>query len=1146
MLTAINHRLLTWYSIATILFRCPTTLEECTDGSPTGCKQYFQLKNAVLPHVEPYYNDYAAPYVELAKPYYDNVDQKVLAPARAYAIKYGGPRVAQAQTFGQEQWAKNIQPELTKYQALAKIKYDQSLAPHVDRASAVVTPYYEIAKTNALQTYHELVLPSYEVAQPYVVHGYTTASTFATETAIPSVAWAWNKTYVFLDGAVWPHLRFIYTENVEPQLLKIGQRLGRYNGNNTGKPVETLSNTAGKVASSFTKPSSSVAASSTPASTTAATSSPEPSSSVAPVASEEPAVASESFVDKTSHPEHEQIPAPEASPDESDVRRIARETVAEDLKAWQEKYSKAADEGAVEIEERIEEISKRMVRRQAKAMGKSLVDQLQESINSELKTLRGEIRSIVGQVKSGSVSANAAQEQITAAVRRAGMEIKDKSTDVRTWRENYDAELQAAVTKAAETHFKILDSIRDLALQKIGMKWAWMDGVTYKDWAKYHLLKERFDEWQDDLKNLIVSHPGLEAAENEGHAIEDKAMQQAQVAVKELSTLKQVANWKIISGDDSDEFDPEVTRLAAEEVEQASADKVAESASASSEEVSPASSLESLVSEASSGVNVASESASSLVQEASSSVLPGSESQTSKVDSEAPTDLASSVILQEPFTIAGETTDTTETPESLDADLPVDEEPIASTATASIKSVFMGAAAQSVPSRQPIMDDDVFDSAGSIISSIQSDVPSSIASVASSAYSVAASRAAEQYSNALSLASAQISGTPKPAHEQMLASVTSGYSQALASASSRFDAAQKGIFGTPTPTGALSSVPTIPSVDWANVEAIASSRLREGQAWAAEQYESAKVAIGLATATPTDVQGTASSLASVAGESISSVTAAAGDNTNRLLQNAQYNYYAGLGIAQARYSEFLGAASSALSSMTATPTPTDIAGTASSVASVASESAASIASLAAENASSLASAASGGAASAASVVGDTVNSAASAGYENVASGYDSAASAFGSAGSSALEGWNSVLEQISVGVYGQATPTPWYESMYSAAGDYAASATSIAGDYAASATEAIGVGATTTSGAGDYAAAASEKAAEQYASVSSIVAELLHGKEPSFSESVYSRLSLAYSTATASAASVASAASETVASVASDATEAAKHAKDEL
>ena len=241
LLTDSPGRLFTWYSILSILFRCPATLEECDDAAPRICKPYFQLKHAVSPHVEPYYHTYAAPYVELARPYYETVDQRVLTPSWAYATKYGSPRVAQAQALGKEQWEKNLQPELTKYQALAQAKYDQTLAPHVDQLSSTVAPYYEVARTNALQTYHDYLLPSYVFVQPYAQEGYAATSTFTTETAVPSAVWAWNKTLVFLDGTVWPQLRSLYTENVEPQLLKIGQRLGRYNGNNTQKATEAVS-----------------------------------------------------------------------------------------------------------------------------------------------------------------------------------------------------------------------------------------------------------------------------------------------------------------------------------------------------------------------------------------------------------------------------------------------------------------------------------------------------------------------------------------------------------------------------------------------------------------------------------------------------------------------------------------------------------------------------------------------------------------------------------------------------------------------------------------------------------------------------------------------------------------------------------------
>ncbi len=150
----------------------------------------------------------------------------------------------------------------------------------------------------------------------------------------------------------------------------------------------------------------------------------------------------------------EPVPAPEVDPNEKedDVRRIARETVAEDLKSWQERYAKAADEGAAGMEERVEEISKRMVRRNAKTVGKGLLEDLRASVVSELMTLRRHILSIVGAVNKGSATTEEGYEQIAAVVRRAGMAIKGKAQDIRTWHENYESEMQAAVTEAAGDH----------------------------------------------------------------------------------------------------------------------------------------------------------------------------------------------------------------------------------------------------------------------------------------------------------------------------------------------------------------------------------------------------------------------------------------------------------------------------------------------------------------------------------------------------------------------------------------------------------------------------------------------------------------------------------------------------------------------
>lgn len=113
-------------------------------------------------------------------------------------------------------------------QALAQSHYDKSVAPHLARATDTLEPYYDVLKTNALQTYYEYGLPAYGFVQPYAAQGYDVASDFTITTAIPTVWWAWGKTYAFLDTAVWPQLRIVYLENVEPQLVRIGERLGRY------------------------------------------------------------------------------------------------------------------------------------------------------------------------------------------------------------------------------------------------------------------------------------------------------------------------------------------------------------------------------------------------------------------------------------------------------------------------------------------------------------------------------------------------------------------------------------------------------------------------------------------------------------------------------------------------------------------------------------------------------------------------------------------------------------------------------------------------------------------------------------------------------------------------------------------------------
>lgn len=727
----------------------------------------------------------------------------------------------------------------------------------------------------------------------------------------------------------------------------------------------------------------------------------------------------------------------------------------------------------------MDEISARMIQHHANAMGKSLVKQLETTVQLELGNLR---KSIIEILEKGQDDSKERDEKVASAVRAAGRTIKDKAQNIRDWRRSYEQETEIAVTKAVEEHFSILEQTRDLALQKIGMKWAWMDGVTYKDWQNYHQLKDRFEEWIQDFKRLITTHPGLMAAQTAGTDIEDEAMAVAHEAAVELGRLKQVAAWKAIAEDFTDDFDSEKMQLAAEAVEKRLAEAATDQAATGDETVSKSTSSVGADSKETKELHASAlPPMESLANEPiGSSLSPDSSSVRDAKSTSIPTDEATSAATPvEPLP----TSDPVDGPEQMQetilesSDLPIHSvaEGVAPT---TVKSALFGAAAESVPTRQPIIDDDAVSSAASSVLSVAgSDVPARITSAARSAYTAAIAKAADQYSRAMSAVSVQVSGEPKPVHEEMFSSVSNGYFSAVGAANSQLDeamsAVSKGLYGTPT-TKWSPEMPTVPSVDWERVQSIAQQRLQDSVNWASEQYESAKVAIGAAEPTP------------------STYLEGAEKRAQKLLDQAKHNYFAGVGIAHARYSEFLSAASTAVSSLTATPTPTNIQESASSVVSVAGEAAEAVAS--------------------------------------------SASGLAIEAKSSIDENWNLLVSRVSSEIYGAPTPTPWYENLYAAAGGYV----SQADDLAVSATEAIADQvAIASSLADEYAASARSAASSQYVAISSLVSELVHGKEPSFTESVYMRLAQAYTTGLSSASSIGSVVSATAVSAASRVSDAA-------
>ncbi|KAF8861357.1 hypothetical protein BDZ45DRAFT_800082 [Acephala macrosclerotiorum] len=1174
-------RLLTWYSIITIVFRCPSTINLLTDSSPKICKPYFQLRSAITPYLEPYYDTYAASYVDAARPYYETLDKKVVGPITVISKKYGAPRVTQAQTFGQAQWEKNVQPKISKYQAILQNQYDQTLGPHVTAALSSATPYYNTAKGSALQTYYEQILPTYTTVQPYALQGYGLASDFILNTAIPYSKWAWTTGNVFLDRTVWPKLRIIYGENVEPQLVRIGERLGRYRD---GKKIQAVveevdsSSLASSASQTFSSMSSSIAS------------------------------AHETTIPKTSSVESTTTasePAASIPPSEKEIRENAQKVVAQDLRTWQEKFAKAADEGSDDLDERISEITDRLIQNQAEKVGKAHIIELEETIKSSLTSLKSNIMSIVKDSTDSEESENA----LNTAVRKAGVAIKEKAQSVRSWRQNYDLETNSLVSKAAMDTLEILDHIRDLGLQEIGMRWAWIDGVTHKDWAKYHQLKTKFDEWRYDVEIVATGHPGLENARAASEEIESQAMSIAEDAATELGRLKETGRWKISAKDASDDFSTRIMPPPAAVAGQKVMDKVSElseavapssqgtiesvasvASSSMAEGISAASSLaasqldnaqrlastasasvvgtpqgsvESMVSAGSASVSsvidqasssvistsqgtmesvasVASASASSLSSKASSSVrgtesgvvekAPESVRSAASVISESASslsDAASSSISSgsneasdiastawKSFSSATSSIGSSLASSASDASSSVSSAASSASNTASTK-VWGGAMAQHVEARQIIFEDVINDSddekfseklqsmaseAGDRYSDITKAVSEALLGTTSTEDFPMTKLAAEKYSSALSAASVALYGTEQGTGESVSSVVSSRYNDAVAAASSI-------IYGTPTPSyqAILQSA-----------SSVAQSKLSEGLSAASAQFDSAKSYVG-AMNTPRLAK-------------------------EKLLGQMQDQYYAGIGMAHVRYTEFLEAASSAIMP-TQTPfhqslynkVSENIVGTSTHRFQAALNTAS------AHYSSAMAAASSqyddlvasmhkiGGEAGKDAAPTSSLASLASSRYNEAVAKASSSFESINSVISQKLETGVSAASSAVIG-----SETPWTESVASAASENWEALITKASSQIYDVPTPYFVTRRLLSEAREYAAQATDGAISQYSAVQSLISELVSGKEPDFTESVYSRFSSAYYTGAGEMASSASSyASEAYASASS-------------
>ncbi|KAF2469361.1 uncharacterized protein BDR25DRAFT_315373 [Lindgomyces ingoldianus] len=1056
--TNVFGRLLSWYILITVFFRCPSSLSSISETSPQICKPYLHARSYAAPYLDPYYHTYIAPQIEKVQPYVDRLDAQVYTPVATFAkdkyAVYGAHRVDQAQKYLEAEWDSTLRPQLQNAQKQVTAQYDAHLAPHVKQASDYVAPYYEQTKESMLEIYHLSVLPAYEAALPYAQQSYRHGHHIVSHIIFPYVRSAREISWTFLTRTLWPQLRVLYGDNVEPQLVRIRERLGRYRD---GQKIESIFDSAVESdptnASGTTKMMPTVAI---------------PSDIDADSAREMMDLLWSSDT-STAEVTTATGTAPAGSTEPQLTGEELREKLNNDLRQWQSKFAEAADKGAEDLEQRVAELTKRQVENGVKGHGAALVVQLEETSKSTIEKFRKFIKQAVENLPEDATEEQleSVYEKCIGKTRELGLQVKEKAQAVRTWKASYDEETDNLVKAAVENTLAVLDRIHGLGLQEVGMRWAWTDGVTYNDWQNYHKLRNTLTEWEEEVEAVGSRHEGLRVAHEESKKLEDDAMAISAKMVSELVRLKEVAKWKIWANDATDDFTNKKVPARAFKVAKDVVDSVESAASKVSESIvgseqpateSRASVVKDKVADASSKVSEAILSSKTTAE----SVAPEVGEKVEDVTKEAKETISS--VIDEP------------------------------------KRVLGGAMAQVMAEAKEIVLDDVIedDEAGTYSEKVQSMVAEAGDRAADLSRAVSeallgpsktqgsvesiTSLASEQYERAMAAASSVLYGTEQQPIESMTSVASEKFAQAVTAAS-------YAIYGTPTPTAIIKTV-----------QIQASSRYNDAISLANEQYSDAKSQLSelfsgklkpahetmlsmiekaysdsIAAASErlqvalqyTDsiksyaagpTQGYFESVSSIASsklsEGISAASAQLSLQTTPALGGARRQYYEALGLAHAQYSEFLNAAS------TAAYGPQQ--GTIESIASVVSESA-----------SSIASEISGSAQSVASQVSEAAESAAS----RVSSGVIGTETPLtGSVASEASQNWEALIAKASTQIYG--APTPWAESIYSQAGAYGAQATTQAG--------------------------------EQYAAVQALISELVVGKEPDFTESVMLRFSSAY------------------------------------
>lgn len=518
-------RLFCYYVIFLLFWQCPYS-SKLSDSSSTLCFPLHNLLHRADPYISPYYQEYAAPYVDIARPYTDQAQKvfqsRVAEPVISKSSQVYVSHIQPVVVKNSEKLVVLAQPVTDKFTELYSLHIGPLRYKATEFCKQYVRPTWDFSATHLHRLHVYVLTPAY-----YKVSHYTyTLVKFAQVHILPKakhygkIVGDFVYTYVKLSwkwivGVVSPKVSSVYERTIEPQVNKIIDRIFQ------GTESILKSTTSGTSATSPDSPTPTVGATDGDIIATAESAfSTDAKAEAESVPSSAYSHTEQKLDEATDYDEDLVVQAtlekaPQASLD-----------ITSELKAWKKRVDKTTKDAFDAFEREISVEKSRLVK-ESQPQFTALLRELQKYQQhgfAEFRKAIADMESVIHKYEDPATSSideaefpwshESVQKEYKQHTENIGLAV----LAVRKYAQNLTSKVQDQADKIRMATIDVLDEFSDIALQELGRKMvsdsAGVDGATaaagdkgkatWNDWKEFRVLKEHLIKTRDELTNYAI------------------------------------------------------------------------------------------------------------------------------------------------------------------------------------------------------------------------------------------------------------------------------------------------------------------------------------------------------------------------------------------------------------------------------------------------------------------------------------------------------------------------------------------------------------------------------------------------------------------------------------------------------------------